>query len=205
MSYISYLGNIKKLPAKFENKILSVLNSIGLDSISISSTFRSPESQAIAMYQNVLSQGIDSQRKLYGQAGNKVLDTLELKKNYGYGQSDIIKSMTDTINHVGVKSVSAHLTSNPESGVAFDILPDSIPANKKVLFENAMKKITSKFLSPGSTIGENVYHGEMVAIGFSPLFALGIFTLAGFTTYYYLTHKKETDTWIRKTILRKRS
>jgi hypothetical protein len=204
MSYISYLGNIKKLPAKFENKILSSLNSIGLDSISITSTFRSPESQALAMYQNAISQGIDSQRKLYGQSGNKVLDTFQLKKNYGYGQSDIIKSMTDTINQVGAKSVSAHLTLNPESGVAFDVDPNSIPANKKVLFENVMRKITSKFLVPGSTIGENVYHGEMSAIGFNPLVALGIFALAGFTTYYYLTHKKETDTWIRKTILRKR-
>jgi hypothetical protein len=203
MSFISYLGNIKKLPAKFESKILSALNSIGLDTITISSTYRSPESQALAMYQNVLAQGLDSQRKLYGQAGNKVLDTFQLKKNYGYGQSDIIKSMTDTINQVGQKSVSAHLTTNPESGVAFDVIPSSIPANKKVLFENAMKRITSKFLVPGSTIGENVYHGEMKAIGLNPVITLGILALAGYTTYYYLTHKKETDSWIRKTILRK--
>jgi hypothetical protein len=187
MSFISYLGNIKKLPAKFESKILSALNSIGLDTITISSTYRSPESQALAMYQNVLAQGLDSQRKLYGQAGNKVLDTFQLKKNYGYGQSDIIKSMTDTINQVGQKSVSAHLTTNPESGVAFDVIPSSIPANKKVLFENAMKRITSKFLVPGSTIGENVYHVEMVSSG-NP--AIIIIALAGLSVAGYIAYRK---------------
>lgn len=185
MAFVSYLGNITRLPSKFESKIIGVLNSIGLDSITISSTFRSPSAQAAAMYQNIIKQGIASQRKLYGAAGAKVLDTYELKKNYGYGQSDTLKAMTDTIISVGPQNVSAHTVLNPNSKIAFDIIPSSIPANKKELFQNAMKKVSSKFLIPGVTKGENVYHVEMVSSSNSAIIIIAIagLSVAGFFAY----------------------
>jgi hypothetical protein len=187
MAFISYLGNITRLPSKFENKIIGVLNSVGMDSITVSSTYRSPAAQAAAMYQNIIKQGIASQRKLYGPAGGKVLDTYELKKNYGYGQSDTLKAMADTVISVGPQNVSAHTVLNPNSKIAFDVVPSSVPANKKELFQNAMKKISSKFLIPGVTKGENVYHVEMVSSG-NP--AIIIIALAGLSIAGYIAYRK---------------
>jgi hypothetical protein len=161
MSIINYASNIPVLPANFEKKLHDTLVSAGIPSITVTSTYRTPSRQAAAMYDNLLSQGVAAERKLYGPAGNKVIDTFELKKNYKYGQSDILKAMTDTIYTVGPSNVSAHCTADPDNHVAYDILPSSIPADKKDVFISAMKSITSKLLIPGITTGEPVFHAEM--------------------------------------------
>lgn len=185
MSFVSYLGNITRLPSKYENKIIGILNSIGIDSILVSSTYRSPAAQAAAMYENIVKQGAASQRKLYGPAGGKVIDTYELKKNYGYGKSDTLKAMAETVISVGPQNVSAHTVLDPRNKIAFDIVPNSIPANKKELFQNAMQKVSSKLLIPGVTKGENVYHVEMVSTGNTAIIIIAIsgLSIAGYIAY----------------------
>ena len=161
MSIIIYNPGIPPLPAPYEKAIKDTLNNIGLNALTISSTIRTPKQQAQAMYNNLVSLGTDSQRKLYGQAGNKIIDVYVLKKAYGYGLQDTLNAMESEIIKIGAPNVSAHCTSDPLKYVAFDVPPQQIPPEKKSLFENAMSKITSKILIPGKTTGEPVYHLEI--------------------------------------------
>lgn len=188
MAKINYSTGIAALPPNIEQKLIDTLTRAGIPSISISSTFRNPEKQAAAMYSNINSQGLASQRKLYGKAGNKVLDAYELKKKYGYGQSDILKAMVAAINAVGPANVSAHISNDPSQRVAFDILPGSIPANLKKAFEDSMKTITSKLLIPGITTGEPVYHAE-ISKGISTAAKTGVGAIALMIVAFLLIRK----------------
>jgi len=161
MSVIKYSPGIAPLPPNKEQILKDTLASVGIESLTLSSTFRTPAQQAQAMYNNAQTLGIASQRKLYGPAGNKVLDTYQLKKSYNYGPADTIAAMAITILSIGPSNVSAHCTSDPQKLLAFDIPPAQIPPEKKSLFESAMKKAMSKFLIPGVTTGEPVYHAEI--------------------------------------------
>jgi hypothetical protein len=198
VSTILYNAGIPPLPAKFEAEIKKALDSVGVPSITVSSTFRTPDRQALAMYDNLKKFGVSAERKLYGPAGNRVIDTYELKKNYGYGISDTLAAMTNTIRFVGCGNVSAHCTSDPEKSVTLDIEPSSIDTVRRPLFESAMKAISSKFLIPGVTTGEPVYHAELKAgnFFFELIAAAGLFA----TAVYYITHKKEAGLWLKKAV-----
>ena len=161
MSTINYLPGIPLLPESWEKVLRDTLDSVGISSLTLSSTFRTPAAQALAMYNNVQTQGIDAERNLYGPYGNKVLDEYQLKKNYGYGKNDILKGMEQKIIEIGPQNVSAHCTLDPLKNLAFDIPPGQIPDALKSNFETAMKRNTSKFLIPGITTGEPVYHAEI--------------------------------------------
>lgn len=161
MSSIIYPPGIPALPPAKEQILKDTLSSIGIPTLTLSSTFRTPAQQARAMFNNAEALGPDSQKKLYGPAGDKVIDVYILKKAYKYGPADTIAAMEKEIIKQGPSNVSAHCTSDPDKILAFDIPPAQIPAAKKSIFENAMKKITSKFLIPGVTTGEPVYHAEI--------------------------------------------
>jgi hypothetical protein len=189
MSKINYSAGISPLPPNIERKVIDTLSSVGIPSISISSTFRTPAQQASAMYTNIVNKGIDSQRKLYGPAGNKVIDAYTLKKNYGYGQTDILKAMVKAINTVGPSNVSAHCVADPTQQVAFDILPGSIPKEQKKIFEDSMKSITSKLLIPGITTGEPVYHAEIRRDVLQYVSTIGTAIIALLITAFFLLKK----------------
>lgn len=161
MSTIIYPAGIPALPPAKEQILKDTLSSIGIPSLTLSSTYRTPAMQARAMFNNAEAKGAESQKALYGPAGDKVIDVYALKKKYGYGQADTLKAMEAEIIKQGPQNVSAHCTLDPEKLLAFDIPPAQIPAAKKSIFEKAMKKITSKFLIPGVTTGEPVYHAEI--------------------------------------------
>jgi hypothetical protein len=160
MSTIKYNSGIPPLPPGVEIKLKDSLDRANIASVTVSSTYRSPSAQAAAMYRNLEAQGVKTQYDLYGPAGDKVIAVYELKKKYGYGMTDILKAMTDKIIELGPSNVSTHCVLDPEKHVAFDILPASVPASGKALFESEMRKI-GKFLVPGKTTGELVYHVEI--------------------------------------------
>jgi RHS repeat-associated protein len=77
--------------------LIDIMNETGNESIKINSTTRSPEAQARVMSENVNSQGMASQKKLYGASGDKVLDL-----------HPDVKKMTNKINELGPTNVSKH-------------------------------------------------------------------------------------------------
>jgi hypothetical protein len=88
----------------------------GLSSIKITSTLRTPASQAAAMYHNVLNTGYDQQFELYGPVGTAVLNAaLAMEDKLPKGASDeeraeaIVPIMIAEINNQYPKRVSRHV------------------------------------------------------------------------------------------------
>ena len=198
MSQLIYASGIPRLPDIYETQIKSALDSVSIPSIKITSTIRTPKTQADAMYNNILSLGVDSQKKLYGPNGNNVIDVYILKKNYGYGKADTLEAMEQKIIDLGPENVSRHLTIDPLQYVAFDVSPDSIPTTKRNLFIDAMKKIANKILTPTYSTGEPVFHLEMgkkKSLN-NPLLFFGVVGAATLAVLY-INNKKETDKWFQ--------
>jgi len=94
----------------------SLAAAAGLNTLMITSTLRTPESQASAMYYNVTKTGYDQQLKLYGPVGTAVLNgaiatEASLVPNISDDEkSTLIKAaMVDEINRQYPNRVSRHV------------------------------------------------------------------------------------------------
>jgi hypothetical protein len=111
-SHIKFGNSAKRIVSK---KSLNVINKAveeaGMDGAMITSTIRSPERQAKIMYKYA-SINLESQKKLYGATGDKVLTVFEanLKKK---SKDEVIKMMAKRIEElsVGSRRVSRHCVS----------------------------------------------------------------------------------------------
>ena len=81
----------------------------GNDTIVITRTIATPESQARAMYNNLERTGPEVQRDIYGSSkGSVVIDTYEASKAKGKTAKEIQADMVKTIIDVGPSNVSKH-------------------------------------------------------------------------------------------------
>lgn len=80
----------------------------GTPSCLITSTARTPEDQARAMYQNLVAQGTGPQYELYGPAGDLVIDEYVRSRNAGNSGAQIQADMAAKIREVGPGRVSRH-------------------------------------------------------------------------------------------------
>jgi hypothetical protein len=80
----------------------------GNHKIQISSAARTPYDQAVVMYENCILKGLQSQYKLYGRNGDKVLKIFENMRKERKRSSEIIAAMYKEILRVGPSKVSKH-------------------------------------------------------------------------------------------------
>jgi hypothetical protein len=113
----------------------SILKDAGLDSCRITSTSRTLADQARAMYNNIEATSVLRQKKLYGAAGDQVIDVYVVKKAAGKTSEQIKAAMEAKINALGPGNVSRHCA-DPSVLNVVDIAPSSI-ANKQA-FETAV-------------------------------------------------------------------
>lgn len=118
----------------------------------ITSTTRTPARQALAMYNNILKYGEDGQLKLYGPAGDQVIEEYHRQKLAGAGEKKILAAMEATILLIGPSKVSLHCA-DPKSLNVIDIAPTSIQSTGA--FFDALTQAkndgsVSRFFSPGS-------------------------------------------------------
>jgi len=134
-----------------------IMKEAKLDSVTITSTARTPERQAIAMFDNIESQGVASQKALYGPNGDQVIDVYVAEKAAGKSQAEIISAMEAKINELGPSNVSRHLA-DPSTMNVIDIAPSQI-ADREA-FEKAVEADSrvSNFLKPPS---DPAYHLEI--------------------------------------------
>jgi WXG100 family type VII secretion target len=134
-----------------------IMKAAGLDSVSVTSTSRTPQRQAIAMFDNIESQGVDSQKKLYGSYGDQVIDVYVAEKAAGKSRAEIISAMETKINDLGPSNISRHLA-DPTKKNVIDIAPSQI--SDKDAFEKAVEADSrvSKFLKPPK---DSAYHLEI--------------------------------------------
>lgn len=163
MAKILYQAGIPKLGAQagttayWEKFISDLLDKYGIESIMISSTYRAPQQQALAMYNNVEALGVPSQLALYNAGGREIIKVYDAKKKAGYGMSDTLKAMVAKINEL--KWYGGHGRIDPDF-ICFDVPPQSIKDKGK--FMAAFKSVTlggkQKIIEPGN---DPVYHIEI--------------------------------------------
>jgi hypothetical protein len=134
-----------------------IMRSAKLKRALVSSTARSPFDQARVMFNNCEQHGADSQKKLYGRAGDQVIDVYVAAKAGGKAPDAVKLAMETKIKEIGPTSVSRH-ASDPNRLNVFDVAPSSI--TDKVAFEHAVKADTrvAYFLVPPTDPG---YHLEI--------------------------------------------
>jgi hypothetical protein len=199
MSTINYNAGVPRLPDKWHNYISSLLDQARIESITISSTYRTPESQARAMFTNATARGAESQLKLYQAPGQKVIQSFILAKSQNLPESDTLRIMEDTINKVGAQYISAHLRPPSDKFAVIDVPPWSVPEDRRFAFIDIMQKNASKFIDPVKHKGEPVYHIEFG--GVKPIVkttgaALLILALLGGGAIFFFKHYRKYDSLI---------
>ena len=102
-----------------------VVRAAGLSKATITSTARNATDQARAMYQNLVGQGVEKQKQLYGAHGDKVIDVFVALRDEGKSAQEIKDGMRDEILAIGPSKVSRHC-GDPQLLNVFDVGPNSL-------------------------------------------------------------------------------
>lgn len=123
--------------------------SAGVDSCEVTSVGRDPESQAGAMYDNLVGvgdgKGLANQLNLYLDPGKAVIQVWNV--NQAKPRAEVIKMMADKIRQLGPETVSKHCSTTQW---VWDVGPSSVAIDKRDEFMVAAgshPKVT-KFLHP---------------------------------------------------------
>jgi hypothetical protein len=143
--------------ASAETVIKEICAKAGESSCTITSTARTPEAQARAMYVNLEANGVASQKALYAAAGDQVIDVYVASKAAKKSADEIKADMTAKINELGPSTVSKHCADSSTLCVV-DIAPSSITNDAKFIEEVGKDSRVSKFLQPPN---DPAYHLEI--------------------------------------------
>jgi hypothetical protein len=137
--------------------VKDILRAARLDRAIVSSTARLPSEQARVMFDNCERHGAEAQRKLYGRAGDQVIDVYVRSRAAGKAPDAVKLDMETKIRELGPTTVSRH-AADPRKLNVFDVAPSSI--RDRVAFEHAVKADTrvAYFLVPPTDPG---YHLEI--------------------------------------------
>jgi len=156
---ITYGENADKsaVASSCETIIKEIVSKAGDKRCTITSTARSPEDQARAMYNNLESEGVEAQKRLYAPAGDKVIDVYVASKTEKKTADQIRADMVSKINELGPSTVSKHCADSTKLCVV-DIAPTSITNKTKFIEEVKKDNRVSKFLEPPD---DPAYHLEI--------------------------------------------
>jgi hypothetical protein len=138
-----------------------VLDYSGNDNAIITSTIRTPESQASAMYNNLQKTSVDVQKDIYGNTGEQVIDVYEMGKKLGKSKNEIINDMVDKINELWPSRVSLHVVPLEEYKKlnVIDISQSSIENDKE--FIRQLQAAKESGVIKNYLIENKVYHLEV--------------------------------------------
>lgn len=106
---IIFAANRNFVSSRMIDAIKDSLRVAGQATATITSTARTPEEQASAMYNNLVSNGVEQQKELYASSGDMVIDVYiaEMEK-VGNTPSSVKKAMENKIIELGPSTVSKH-------------------------------------------------------------------------------------------------
>jgi hypothetical protein len=138
--------------------LADILKSAQLSAALVSSTSRTPADQARIMYDNLEKYGVEAQKKLYANPGDRVIDVYARSKAAGNTSDRIKLDMETKIRDLGPTNVSRH-TADPRVLNVVDIAPGSLKDRRA--FEVAVKadERVRKFLTPADS--DPAYHLEI--------------------------------------------
>jgi hypothetical protein len=132
-------ANPKSADAKMTRLVKGGLRAAGTAVGTITSTGRTPESQARIMYNNCANLGTASQYALYGtKPGSKVIDVYVEEKAAGASAADVQAAMAAKIRELGPCSVSRHMCDPATEFMVVDVAYSSFTASARPLFVNAV-------------------------------------------------------------------
>lgn len=131
--------------------LVDVMNTTGESSVQVNSTARSIEEQVSLMSDMVESRGISAQKKMYGSAGDKVLDKYPDEK-----------AMLETAKAIGPNKISKHCADLNQMNVV-DVSPvNGGIKNAKSFSSNAQANPSvTTVLSPWTTTFDPAIHIEI--------------------------------------------
>ncbi len=148
--------------AHSEAVLKEILKTAGESSAVVTSTTRTPQKQAEVMYYNIVSQGVASQKALYGSYGDQIIDTYVKLTGEKKTAAQIIAGMKAKIDELGPNNVSKHC-GDPNVLQAIDISPGSI-TNTTAFIKAVNDAIAAgkvrKYIKAGSP-GEKAHHVEI--------------------------------------------
>ncbi len=106
--------------------VKDILVAAGLSSATITSTARTAEDQARAMFDNLQIHGVAHQKALYGPAGDEVIDVYAASKRASKNAIQIRADMVAKITAIGPARVSRHCAADHTRLNVFDVSPRSI-------------------------------------------------------------------------------
>ena len=141
--------------------LTDILNEAGLNSCLITSTSRTPDDQARAMYNNIEATGAAAQKALYASPGDAVINVYVTEKARGKTATEIKAAMRAKIVALGPSRVSRHC-GDPKKLNVIDVAPSSIA--DKPSFEDAIEAAKSngkirQYFMPRD--GDPAYHLEI--------------------------------------------
>jgi peptidoglycan hydrolase-like protein with peptidoglycan-binding domain len=131
-------ASITPINSKAKSALTNILKEAKINTVTITSTVRTPKDQARVMYENLINAGVAAQKKLYGTNGDKVIDKYVELKDVKKTADEIKKGMEDLIVKLGSTTISKHCC-DPNEFSIFDVAPSSIPSAKRKDFEAALK------------------------------------------------------------------
>jgi hypothetical protein len=137
-----------------------ILYTAGLTSATITSTARTANDQARAMFDNLQAKGVAHQKALYGPAGDAVIDVYVAAKAAGKTAAGIKADMEAKIIEIGPANVSRHCA-DPTKLNVFDVAPSSISNHRA--FEKAAQAAVGTSVSNFIPYPQDPgYHFEIV-------------------------------------------
>lgn len=131
----------EKRISDFSKRVIDeLMQQAGVSTVYVTRTVSTPQAQAVAMLDNALSEGWESQRKLYGSNGDLVIDVAEAMHARGSSRDDILAAMVTKIMSIGPEKVSKHCQT-PEQFAArnvIDLSSKRIPEVQRIAFERAV-------------------------------------------------------------------
>ncbi|MFT3701397.1 MAG: hypothetical protein QM802_03465 [Agriterribacter sp.] len=131
-------ANMAVISAYSFSLIAAIMKDSDNPTITITSTRRTPEDQARAMYQGIKSKGLDYSYRLYGSAGDQVTKVAEDAMKKKWTAKKVMEAMEKEIIRVGPGNVSKHLGDFSKLNV-IDIDPSSI-VNQKNFAKEVLKR-----------------------------------------------------------------
>lgn len=121
------------LPAPAAKVLEEILVAAGLATAQVTSGTRTPAEQARVMYENCEAHGVAHGLKLYGAAGDQVVQVFAANRTRP--RDVVIALMLAKIRDVGPTNVSMHIS---ETHYVFDVAPSSIPIASQPDFVRAI-------------------------------------------------------------------
>lgn len=164
MATIKYRGEMPALPEWAAKWLSDTLDRVGIPSCEVTETERTPERQAVIMFNMVKDRGEAYARRLYGSAGDQVVDVLAQKGGVAApDRAALLAAMSARIRALGGSNVSHHI---PTPGVirsVFDVAPSSL-GTRQAAFQaevaaQVLAGVVSKLIPPP---GDPAFHIELL-------------------------------------------